>query len=193
MSSIVLTLFLLTVLASPAFAKGPPVDETIYYTGTRLNPCTGLDHEIDATIRLQIHEFENKNKTHLNIQYRWDITTDDGYSGKVVGPDVINISDGHETITIIANGTLKNDSGQTIKRTNDCFMFHPSWSRTRPDKEVARDRLDVGWARPTYRAIEDWRSAAFRCFRDHQSLELSFFRSPDRRYRHIITIGKVGC
>lgn len=41
--------------------------------------------------------------------------TDDGYSGKVVGPDVINISDGHETITIIANGTLKNDSGQKIK------------------------------------------------------------------------------
>jgi hypothetical protein len=115
LSSGVLALFLLAVLASPVFAKGPPVDETIYYTGVRFNPCTGQDQTIFATINLQIHEFEKENKTHLNIQYRWTITTDDGYAGNVVGPDVINISEGHETTAIIANGTLKNDSGQTIK------------------------------------------------------------------------------
>jgi hypothetical protein len=69
---------------------------------------------------------------------------------------------------------------KTIKRTNDCFIFHPSCLRTGPDIVAARDRLDVGWARSSYLAIEDWRSAAFRCFRDRQSFELSLFPPPDR-------------
>jgi hypothetical protein len=115
LSSIVLALFLLSVLASPALANGPPVDETIYYTGVRHNPCTGMDHTINATIRLQIHEFEKNGKTHLNTQYRWEITTDDGYAGRVVGPDVINTSDDHQTVAITANGTLKHENGQKIK------------------------------------------------------------------------------
>ena len=45
----------------------------------------------------------------------WEITTDDGYAGRVVGPDVINTSDDHQTVAITANGTLKHENGQKIK------------------------------------------------------------------------------
>jgi hypothetical protein len=114
-SSLALALLLLTTLATPAFAKGPPVDEIHEYVLERINPCTGEEHLYYLTEKLHIHEFENKNMTHLNIQYFWEVTTDDGYWGTGVGPDVFSISEKRETYTIIANGTLKNDSGQTIK------------------------------------------------------------------------------
>ena len=93
LSSIVLALVLLTLVASPVFAKGPPVDETHEYSFPRLNPRTGEEHMYYLTEKLHIHEFENKNMTHINIQYFWEVTTDDGYSGTGVGPDVFNISE----------------------------------------------------------------------------------------------------
>lgn len=116
---------LLGLMAGPGSAKAPP--EVITFEAepfTDINPCTGEEHTIFSTLTLRIHEFEveTSERHHFNIQFFVDVRTSDGFSGKVVGPDIDNGSglfggeEGTGMFATMANGVISNpDTGQRFR------------------------------------------------------------------------------
>lgn len=113
----------LVLVAGPAAANGPP--RTIEFTDTfeAFNPCTGEPHMVTGNFTLREHAFDNEagNRHHFNIQFFIDVVTDDGFSGKAVGPDIDNGAglfedeEGTGMFQSIINVNLSNDAGQRIK------------------------------------------------------------------------------
>lgn len=111
------------LMTAPAGAKGPIEVVTFPIEFTETNPCTGADHVVSGLLTLRIHEFEldDPARHHFNVQFFFDIETDDGFSGRGVGPDVDNGFGGFEDLEntgmfqSIANVNLSNDDHQRIK------------------------------------------------------------------------------
>lgn len=112
----------LVLVAGPAAANGPPTVIEFTDTFEALNPCTGDPHMVTANFTLREHAFDNEagNRHHFNIQFFIDAVTDDGFSGRAVGPDIDNGSglfegeEGTGMFQSIVNVNLSNDAGQRI-------------------------------------------------------------------------------
>jgi hypothetical protein len=74
-------------------------------------------------LTLRIHDFDNEagNRHHGNVQFFFDVVTDQGFSGQGVGPDIDNgnglFGDPEMTgiFQSIFNLNLSNDAGQRFK------------------------------------------------------------------------------
>ncbi len=75
-----LMLTLLMMVAAPASADGPRFQFTFDFELEAVNPCTGLDHVLTATLTITAHEFDTI-LHHERALFTADFTTDDGYSG----------------------------------------------------------------------------------------------------------------
>ncbi len=78
-----LMLTLLMMVAAPASADGPRIQFTVDVELEAVNPCTGLDHVLAATLTITAHEFDTI-LHHERALITGDFATDDGYSGRVL-------------------------------------------------------------------------------------------------------------
>lgn len=104
------------VVATPAATGGPPEIVTFEDQFDDVNPCSGEVHTLFSTVTLRVHQFDNEaaDRHHANIQFFVQISTSDGFSGTVVGPDIQNgaglfgSEEGTGMFASMANGVLSN-------------------------------------------------------------------------------------
>ena len=117
------------VVATSAAPGGPPEIVTFQDQFDDVNPCSGEAHTLFSTVTMRIHQFDNEaaDRHHANIQFFIQISTSDGFSGTIVGPDIQNgaglfgSEGGTGMFASMGNGVLSNPETKQQIRVHGSF------------------------------------------------------------------------